>query len=70
MPQPKRINCRRCVHFFITWQKSHPYGCRAMGFKGPQIPSLTVFQNSGSPCLHFQEKETKKPAKPSRGIVA
>lgn len=56
----KRINCRRCKHYFVTWEKNKPHGCKAYGFKGAQIPSLTVFQSSGRACSLF---EIKNPAK-------
>jgi len=52
----KRINCRRCIHYFVTWEKTRPHGCKAYGFKGAQIPSLVVFQSSGSPCSLFEIK--------------
>ncbi|WP_180146725.1 uracil-DNA glycosylase [Desulfoluna butyratoxydans] len=60
-----RINCRACIHFFITWDNRHPYGCRKMGFKGPMLPSITVRKSSGQPCLHFQAKtpDKRKPSK-------
>ena len=48
-----RIDCRKCNYFFITWEKSTPYGCRAHGFKSAQIPSQVVFNNSGKQCLYF-----------------
>ena len=56
----KRINCRRCEYYFVTWKPKHPHGCKAYGFKSPQIPSLTVFQSSGSECTMFKEKPMAK----------
>lgn len=56
----KRINCRRCKHYFVTWQANKPHGCKAYGFKSENIPSLVVFQSSGIPCSLF---EIKHPAK-------
>ncbi|MDD2567746.1 MAG: uracil-DNA glycosylase [Sulfurimonadaceae bacterium] len=52
----KRINCRRCEHYFVTWEPQRPHGCRAYGFKSPHIPSLVVFQSTGSDCAFFKEK--------------
>jgi hypothetical protein len=56
----ERINCRKCVHFYVTWDKKFPYGCRAMGFKTQTMPSLRVFQTSGMDCLQFAEKKFSK----------
>jgi len=52
----KRINCRRCEHYFVTWKPKQPHGCKAYGFKSLQIPSLVVFQSSGTECALFKEK--------------
>jgi hypothetical protein len=52
----KRIDCRQCVHFFVTWEKSHPYGCKGHNFKSRQIPSQVVFASSGMDCLLFKAK--------------
>jgi len=56
----KRINCRRCEYYFVTWEPQNPHGCKAYGFKGKQIPSVTVFQSSGVDCNYFKEKVLKK----------
>ena len=53
----RRINCFDCLYMHITWQPAHPYGCRAIGFKSKVLPSLEVFKNSGSPCMHFSPKQ-------------
>lgn len=52
----KRINCKKCVHYYVTWEAQHPHGCRAFGFKSPRIPSMEVQKNSGLPCELFEEK--------------
>ncbi len=56
----KRINCRKCEHYYITWDQKYPYGCRAMGFKTASLPSLRVFQSTGHECLMFSEKKISK----------
>lgn len=56
----KRINCRKCEYYFVTWEASKPHGCKAYGFKSAQIPSIVVFQNSGSDCAMFKEKNIPK----------
>jgi hypothetical protein len=56
----KRINCRRCKYFFVTWQQDKPYGCKAYGFKSKLIPSMVVFQSSGMQCSTFEQKPMAK----------
>ncbi len=56
-PPVQRINCFECRHFFVTWEKATPYGCRGHGFKSRMIPSLMVKQSSGSDCLLFLSKK-------------
>jgi len=53
-----KIDCFKCRHFFVTWDKKFPRGCRALGFKSKEMPSRAVFQASGMQCLKFEEKET------------
>lgn len=52
-----KINCYKCAHFFITWEKNTPYGCRGHGFKSAIMPSIVVFQSSGMPCMLFLTKK-------------
>ncbi|PIE70969.1 MAG: uracil-DNA glycosylase [Deltaproteobacteria bacterium] len=52
----KRINCYKCRHYFVTWDNQRPHGCRAMGFKSIQIPSMVVLKSSGVPCHLFEQK--------------
>lgn len=60
MPRAHFIDCHRCVHYYVTWQKSHPHGCKAMGFKSSQMPSLVVLRNSGTRCLRYEPKQLVK----------
>jgi len=56
------INCRKCVFFYITWDKKFPYGCRGLSFRSNRLPSYDVFNSSGMECLKFTPKpEDKKP---------
>jgi len=58
---PLMINCNSCRHYYITWDRNFPYGCRAMGFKCRESPSEAVYKSSGIGCLLFEPKEGKKP---------
>jgi hypothetical protein len=57
-PTKTQPNCFKCRHFFITHEPAHPYGCQAMGFKSMQMPSTTVFANSGIECQLFAAKKS------------
>ncbi len=60
MTLKQRINCHKCTHYYVTWEKAHPHGCKVMGFKSLQIPSVVVYKNSGNPCLYFVPKRLPK----------
>ena len=51
------INCFFCEHFFITYERKYPYGCRAIGFKSARMPSVDVYSNSEMDCALFIRKE-------------
>ena len=48
--------CHRCKHYYITWERRHPHGCRQWGFKSQLLPTLAVFQASGKDCQLFESK--------------
>ena len=56
-----RVNCYKCKFFYVTWDPGLPYGCRAMGFKTRQLPSIVVLKSSGRPCQMFEEKKGRPP---------
>ena len=62
-------DCWNCRHFFITFEKHHRYGCRAIGFKANELPCLEVLQTDGSPCLSFAAKRPEElPQTPASAI--
>jgi len=56
----KNPNCLKCVHFKITWDPAFPRSCEMFGFKGQTMPSLEVFNATGSACPAFLLKEGLK----------
>ncbi|RJP74332.1 MAG: uracil-DNA glycosylase [Ignavibacteriales bacterium] len=54
------VECRKCFYFQVTWEKDHPYACKAFGFKTKKMPSMDVFINSGKECLKFLPKKIVK----------
>lgn len=57
-PQP-RIDCMKCVHYYVTWDVNFPRGCKAFGFKSHVMPSITVRRSSGQACMNFEPKPAK-----------
>lgn len=55
----KMIDCHKCEHYYVTWDKKFPYGCKAIGFKSMQLPSVVVFASSNRKCLLFKKKKEK-----------
>ena len=54
----QKINCHRCVYYFVTWEAAQPHGCKAYGFKSRAIPSQVVLSSSGNPCSYFTPKKS------------
>ncbi|MDP6980074.1 MAG: uracil-DNA glycosylase [Myxococcota bacterium] len=55
MASSPKPDCMRCRHFFITWHGEFPRGCRAYGFRSPEVPSVVVLRESGIPCQLFEK---------------
>ena len=55
-----KVNCFDCVHFYITWDKNFPRGCRALSFKGREMPCATVLSSSGIECQRFTPRESER----------
>ena len=49
-------SCYRCAHFYVTWDPAFPRGCRAMGFKGRELPAETVLRASGMTCQLYADQ--------------
>jgi hypothetical protein len=65
--EPQKINCFKCKHFHITWDKDFPNGCKAFGFKTKQLPALVVRQSDGTPCMAFTPKIENKASDSASG---
>ena len=54
------IDCHKCRHYYVTWDKNFPHGCRGFGFKSRQPPNIGVrSSSSGMECLLFTKKGQK-----------
>ena len=58
----KRPNCYVCSHYYVTWDKRFPCGCRAMEFKSRRLPSDVVYENSGIECQLFKRRKVERKA--------
>ena len=54
----QHVDCNTCAHFFITWDKRFPYGCRAMSFMSSNLPNKDVLELEGRDCLIYRNKES------------
>lgn len=52
--------CHACRHYYVTWDKQFPHGCKAMGFKSKTLPAFMVRNASGINCLLFGEKTPRE----------
>jgi hypothetical protein len=52
----EKINCTKCMYYYITWDSSFPRGCKIYGFKSLNSPSILVKQSSGISCGKFTPK--------------
>ena len=48
--------CLKCKHYKVTHDPKAPRGCNFYGFNSPNIPSIVVLKETGSPCLAFEER--------------
>jgi hypothetical protein len=55
----QNVDCHKCIHYYVTWNRDYPHGCRAMGFKGRFLPSISVHRISGRACLMYLEKKNQ-----------
>ena len=50
--------CRKCLHYFVTWDKAAPHGCKALGFKSRRLPLEAVRASTpGMDCQMYVEKK-------------
>ncbi|HBV95763.1 MAG TPA: uracil-DNA glycosylase [Desulfotomaculum sp.] len=56
----EKPNCFNCIHFYITWEKTTPNGCRLYGIKTKHNPSKVVLSSTGTGCLGYEEKIRNK----------
>ncbi len=62
----KDVNCFTCKHFYTTWEKNFPRGCKALEFKSADMPFNVVRQASNESCLYFEQKDSRLDVKNSR----
>ena len=54
------IDCHKCIHYYVTWDRRFPHGCRAMGFKSWRYPVDEVRRAvCGGDCLLYRAKKRK-----------
>ena len=53
----EKNNCNKCLHFYVTYKKDFPYGCRAFGMISKNHPYSEIKRVSGTNCALFSSKE-------------
>ncbi len=53
------ISCLRCVHYYVTWNKKYPRGCRKYGFETDLMPSDTILIYTCKSCAYYKNKFKK-----------
>lgn len=59
-------NCSQCRHFYITWDKKTPNGCRLYGIQTKDRPSQIVKMAGMGECQGFAPK--KRPETDKKGL--
>jgi len=55
------IDCLKCQHYYVTWDKDFPHGCKGMGFKSRHLPVFAVRRSTPNmPCQFFQKKNAPR----------
>ena len=57
--KPARVNCFQCKYFKAVYDFNYPKICELFGFRGKKMPSIVVYESTGSVCLGFEQKEKK-----------
>ena len=52
-----KVNCIKCIYYFVTWEPARPRGCKFFGFKSYIMPAQVVLNSSGKECEAFQLKK-------------
>lgn len=54
------MDCLKCKHFYTTWDKNFPRGCRFFEIKTKYNPSLEIKKAIGKDCPKYETKEGLK----------
>jgi hypothetical protein len=55
--EKKRVYCKNCTNYYITWDKKFPHGCKLWGIKSMHMPSVVVYRSKGSTCEYYKKRE-------------
>ena len=57
-------NCAQCKHFYITWNKQTPNGCRRFGIQCKDSPAKIIASAGLGDCQGFEAKQKTVENKP------
>ena len=56
-----RLDCHKCIYYYVTWNPDFPHGCNGMGFMSRHYPNTEVRRiMNGKNCLLFSAKKKRK----------
>jgi hypothetical protein len=56
----QKVLCLRCRHYFVTWDKNHPHGCKAFKLKSAVLPYYDIQLVSNMNCLKYEARPEKR----------
>jgi len=57
-----QIACGKCEFYYVTHDKTRPWGCKKFNFKSVRLPSQEVKQSTGMDCAYFSQKIVNSPS--------
>ena len=51
--------CIKCEHYYVTYDKHYPRGCRLFEIKSRMAPTFAVLKSTGVHCPAFALKQRK-----------
>lgn len=56
----KTPSCIKCTHYYVTYDRAFPRGCRLFEIKSKMMPTYAVLKSTGVHCPAFELRPLKK----------
>ena len=54
--EKNQVRCHGCAHYFVTYDRNRPFGCKRFGFKTKSLPSQVVIESTGMQCAYRENR--------------